>query len=125
MKGKRNSTYRNANLSPEAYSYIRTWISERGIESDYVFTAFQDFGRVPVPSRLSAKAVWEVVKEYARQVEGMEHISPHSFRYYVGTEVTRKKGIRTAQITLGHKNISTTQLYDIAQLTVGVTDDLV
>ena len=73
----------------------------------------------------SGKAVWEVVHGYARQVEGMEHISPHSFRYYVGTEVTRKKGIRTAQITLGHKNISTTQLYDIAQLTAGVTDDLV
>lgn len=124
VKGKRNVGYRDANLSPLAYQHIQEWLQQRGVESEYVFSSFQDYGKTATAGKLSAKAIWDVVKEYAKQVPGMEHMSPHSFRYYVGTEVTRKSGIRTAQITLGHKSMSTTQLYDIAQLTVGATDSL-
>jgi len=124
IMGKRDIEYRDVNLSPEAYSYIRTWTLSRGIESPLVFTAFENFGAVPVPTRLSGKAIWEIVKGYARQIEGMEHLSPHSFRHHFAQYVIKKADIRTAQISLGHASIATTQLYDTHQLTVGVSDHI-
>jgi integrase len=68
-------------------------------------------------------SIWRIVKGYADQC-GIEHIKPHDFRRYVGTQLA-KKNPRVAQKALGHKNINTTMdNYVLDELEVGVTDNL-
>lgn len=124
VMGKRDTGFRDAPLTPEAYLLIRLWVAERGVSSPYVFTSFQDFGKTPTNGKLSPKAIWDIVKEYAKQIEGMEHLSPHSFRHYMLQYVIKRSGIEVARIAAGHASIATTQLYDTHKLTVGSTDGL-
>jgi len=93
------------------------------VESAYVFTSFAGKGRPPTPRPLDRSAALRVVRHYARQV-GLQHISPHSFRHFVGTEVAKKSGIRQAQLVLGHKDISSTARYVHDELAGGLTDGL-
>ncbi len=124
IMGKKDIEYRDCNLSPDAYAAIQTWLSVRGVPCPYVFSGFVGFGITPAPTKLSAKAVWDVTKAYAKQI-GLEYISPHSFRRFVGTQIAAID-IRIAQVTLGHKDISTTaKHYVLDSLTVGVTDNLI
>jgi len=68
-------------------------------------------------------SAWEMVQRYARKV-GLEHIKPHDFRRFVGTQLA-KKDIRLAQKQLGHADISTTaKSYVLDGPRLGVTDDL-
>ncbi len=124
IMGKKDIEYRDCNLSPDAYAAIQTWLSVRGVTCPYVFSGFVNFGVTPAPTRLSAKAVWDVTKAYAKQI-GLDYISPHSFRRFVGTQIAAID-IRIAQVTLGHKDISTTaKHYVLDALTVGITDNLI
>ncbi|MCB0085597.1 MAG: tyrosine-type recombinase/integrase, partial [Caldilineaceae bacterium] len=69
-------------------------------------------------------SAWKIVHRYARQL-GLDHIKPHDFRRYVGTQLAATD-IRLAQNQLGHKRIETTaQNYVLDSVKVGVTDDLV
>ena len=55
---------------------------------------------------------------------GLEHISPHSFRRFVGTELA-KRDIRQAQKALGHARIETTaRHYVLDELAGGLTEGL-
>lgn len=42
---------------------------------------------------------------------GLRHLSPHSFRHFVGHTVTNEHGITKAAILLGHSNIAITAKY--------------
>ena len=42
---------------------------------------------------------------------GVEHWSPNRLRHARGTEVRERDGIETAQATLGHQRMSTTEIY--------------
>jgi site-specific recombinase XerD len=60
--------------------------------------------------RLSVRSVQLIVRKYARKV-GIK-ATPHSFRHYGGTEMVRSGAdIRSVQEYLGHKSVSTTQIY--------------
>lgn len=123
--GKRDIEYRQANLSPEAYEYIQEWLRVRGVESPYVFTAFENYGEIPTDKTLSTKAVWCSVKNYSKHIPGLAHLSPHSFRHFLAQSVIKSSGIETARISLGHASISTTQLYNTNVLTLGVTNQVI
>ena len=60
--------------------------------------------------RLSVRSIQIVVNKYARKT-GIK-ATPHSFRHYGGTEMMRSGAdIRSVQEYLGHKSVSTTQIY--------------
>lgn len=123
VMGKNDKEPRDAPLSPEAYTAIQNWLKQRPIESSYVFTSFQGKGEHPNATPLKDVSIWRIVKGYADQC-GIEHIKPHDFRRYVGTQLA-KTNPRHAQKALGHKNISTTMdNYVLDDLEVGITDNL-
>ena len=121
--GKNQTTPRLAPLSHEAYAAMQAWLARRPVESASVFTRFAGRGPRATDAPMSTTAVWQLVQHYARQV-GLTHVSPHSFRRFVGTELA-KRDIRQAQKALGHARIETTaRHYVLDDLAGGLTDGL-
>lgn len=123
IRGKNDAEYRDAPLSRKAHALILAWIRQRPIVSQYVFTGFAGRSGAPLDKPLSEVSLWRIVQKYAA-VLGIEHIKPHDFRRFVGTQLA-KKDIRVAQKALGHKRIDTTaRHYVLDELSAGLTDDL-
>lgn len=121
--GKTDTEDRDAPLSQEAYTHIQAWIQRRPVLSEYVFTSFSTRSAIPSPEALSEVSVWQIVKRYAAQC-GIQHIKPHDFRRFVGTQLAAKD-IRKAQKALGHKSIEVTaRHYVLDELEIGLTDHL-
>jgi integrase len=80
-------------------------------------------GQRPTPRPLDRSAAWRLVARTARHV-GLQHVSPQSFRRFVGTELATRD-IRQAQKALGHARIETTaRHYVLDDLAGGLTDGL-
>lgn len=123
IQGKNDIEPRLAPLSREAHALIVAWMQARPVPSAYIFTSWAGRGDRPNGTPLSEPAAWKLVQKYAAQV-GIEHIKPHDFRRFVGTQLA-KKDIRKAQKALGHKRIDTTaKHYVLDELEEGLTDDL-
>lgn len=121
--GKNQTTPREAPLSQEAYMLIEAWLARRPVASAAVFTSFAGRGVRPTAQPMSPTAVWQAVQQYAAAV-GLQHVKPHDFRRFVGTELA-KKDLRQAQKALGHSRIETTaKHYILDELEVGLTDGL-
>lgn len=121
--GKTDTEYRDAHLSPEAHNLILEWLEARPVESQVIFSAFAGRGARATTEAISESGVWLVVAKYAKQC-GLEHIKPHDFRRFVGTQLA-SKDIRKAQLALGHKSIEVTaRHYVLDTLEVGATDNL-
>jgi len=123
--GKNQTAPRLAPLSHEAYAAVQAWLARRPVESEsaYVFTSIPGQGTRPTARPLDRSAAWRIVAHAAAAV-GLQHVSPHSFRRFVGTELARKD-IRQAQKALGHARIETTaRHYVLDELVGGLTDGL-
>lgn len=124
--GKNDIEPREAPLSREAYKLIMEWIAVRPLLSKHLFTGFA--GRGEQGSRaqdkpLTTAAAWQIVQRYAKACS-LEHIKPHDFRRFVGTQLATRD-IRKAQKALGHKRIDTTaRHYVMDDLDPGLTDNL-
>lgn len=115
-------------LGKQAKAVIDAWLAVRnelGVQSEYVFTGFGGRGsRNPSIKPINRVSAWEIVQRYAKAV-GLDHIKPHDFRRFVGTQLA-KKDIRLAQKQLGHKRIETTaNHYVLDNVALGVTDNLI
>src|SRR5947209_9284035 len=124
IMGKNDLEYRNAPLRPEAYQAIQKWLKARSVDSVFIFTSFEGRGEDRLTSNpMHTSSIWRTVKSYADQC-GLEHIKPHDFRRFVGTQLA-KKSPHSAQKALGHKDITTTfNNYVLSDLEIGITDDL-
>lgn len=123
VMGKNDKSYRDAPLSDEAYADIKEWLARRSIASDYLFTSFQGKSGQMQVKPLTPVSIWRIVKAYADQC-GLEHVKPHDFRRFVGTQLA-KTNPRSAQKALGHKKIGTTMdNYVLDDLEVGITNNL-
>ena len=121
--GKNQTTPRLAHLSHEAYAAVQAWLARQPVESPSIFTRFAGRGPRATGQPMSPTAVWQLVQSYARRV-GLTHVSPQSFRRFVGTELA-KRDIRQAQKALGHARIETTaRHYVLDELVGGLTDGL-
>jgi integrase/recombinase XerD len=121
--GKNQTVVRLAPLSSEAYAAIQAWLARRPVDSRYVFTSFAGKGHRPTARPMHLSSAWRVVARYARQ-SGLQHVSPHSLRRFVGTELA-KRDLRQAQHALGHARIETTaRHYVLDELAGGLTDGL-
>ena len=127
VMGKGQLQGRDAALSVEAYNRIMVWIDARPIMSDFIFTQINagTAGNVtePTAAPITPEAAWKAIVKYAKRA-GLEHVKPHDFRRFVGTQLAAKD-IRQAQKALGHKSIETTaRHYVLDELEAGLTDNL-
>ena len=121
--GKNDEEPREAPLSQEAHYYINAWLDRRPVSSNFLFTSFAGRGDRLTDQAMTAMSIWRLVKAYAALC-GLEHIKPHDFRRFVGTQLA-KTNPRNAQKALGHKKIGTTMdNYVLDDLEVGITDKL-
>jgi tyrosine recombinase XerC len=62
--------------------------------------------------RLTARSVWTVVDQWARRAALSQRVHPHMIRHSFATHLlNRGCDLRSVQEMLGHKNLSTTQIY--------------
>ena len=124
LMGKNESEFRPVPLTGEAYKAIMAWIDKRPIASQFVFTSFSGRGNRLTAEAMSTVSAWRTVQHYADAV-GLQHVKPHDFRRFVGTQLAAKKGVHVAQKVLGHKDARTTlQNYVLSELAEDVTEGL-
>jgi tyrosine recombinase XerC len=64
------------------------------------------------PGRLTARAIWNIFNAWARHAALTQHVHPHMLRHSFATHLlNRGCDLRSVQEMLGHKNLSTTQMY--------------
>jgi integrase/recombinase XerD len=126
VRGKNETEYADAHLSPRAYGAIQVWLIARPVASEYIFTSFEGRG----DSRLSSKpmtevAVWQTITKYA-DLAGLKNVKPHDIRRFVGTRIYKDtKDPVKAQKALRHKRLETTvRHYIMDDIEVGLTDNL-
>ena len=93
---------RLSNAFKKMHEYI--WSSTTPIGRRYAFYQLQHTGHI------TTRQVERIIKAAAMKSLGRP-IHPHILRHTFGTRIERKAGIRVAQELLGHKNLSSTQIY--------------
>ena len=109
MKGKAGHT-RTIPMPGWVKDVVDHWIQAANITSGKLFRRVHKMGK-PWGERLTEKAVWHVVREYATKA-GIDKLSPHDLRrtcarlcYAAGGELEQ------IQFLLGHVSIQTTERY--------------
>lgn len=105
-------------LSTTAKKALSSWLEARhraGIISDFMFMRIA-MGKVKEEKEdapLTSRSIERIVRFYATKagISG-KRVSPHTLRHSFATDLLRSGAdIRSVQALLGHKNISTTQVY--------------
>ena len=78
-------------------------------DHDFEINAFAFSGRKPTRP-ISARQVENIIGKPGEKVLGY-WIHPHMLRHTFGTNLMRTSSVRVAQDLLGHKNLSSTQVY--------------
>ncbi|MBL7072323.1 MAG: tyrosine recombinase XerC [Candidatus Omnitrophica bacterium] len=105
-KGKKE---RMALLGVEAQKNLRKYLTEaKEIRKNDTRAVFLNkFG-----SRLSDRGIRRLVEKYVKKCSIKQNISPHSIRHSFATHlINNGADLRSVQELLGHKNLSTTQIY--------------
>lgn len=103
-------------LSQRALTWLQKWLNSREDNWRPVFIRFA--GKKPdilsdgEEMRLTTRSVQRLVDKYCRQARLAIKISPHGIRHSFATDLLANgAGLRDVQEMLGHKSISTTQIY--------------
>ncbi|HTK03660.1 MAG TPA: site-specific tyrosine recombinase/integron integrase [Alphaproteobacteria bacterium] len=102
-------------LSSRAVDWVQKYLAERKDHYNPLFIHHK--GKIEVTDngekmRLTPRSVQRLVKKYAHKVKLPIEATPHSIRHSFATDLLiAGADIRSVQEMLGHKNISTTQIY--------------
>ena len=111
-KGNRN---RIVFLSEKAVEWLERYLASREDKWKPLFVRTVkkvDLQSDGEPMRLSCRSVQRIVAKYVRKAKLPVKISPHGLRHSYATDLLMAGAdIRSVQELLGHKNISTTQIY--------------
>ncbi len=104
VKGKGNRE-RIALLNKKTIELLKKYLSERKGNSDYLFLNNQG-------KRISRQSIWKIVKKYAKYAGINKNVKPHTLRHTFATHLLNEGlDLRVVQELLGHKSISTTEIY--------------
>lgn len=89
---------------------IDAWINVADITAGIIFRCVSRTGRV-WGDRLSEKAIWWIVREYAKVV-GIDNLAPHDLRRTCARLCHSSGGeLEQIQFLLGHRSVETTERY--------------
>jgi len=114
-KGKKE---RIAMLGSEAQKELRSYIDKK---RGFIFEASSK-GRIKVDTealflnkrgkRLTDRSIRRLIEKYVKKCSIEQNVSPHSIRHSFATHMLNNGAdLRSIQELLGHKNLSTTQIY--------------
>ena len=97
-------------ISPRAAHWIGAYLATRGDDLKPLF--INSRSRNPESKRLTPRAIQLLIGKYARQAGLSKKVTPHTMRHSYATDLlSRGADLRSVQELLGHKNVSTTQVY--------------
>jgi len=115
VRGKRGKV-RIVFLSVRAAERIRMYLDARIDHLEPLFIGYLDRAATAMPPgegfRLTGNSVYRLVKKYALMAGIVSDPSPHTLRHSFATDLLRNGAdLRSVQELLGHKDLSTTQIY--------------
>ncbi len=110
--GKRRVVF----LSHEAKRWLNQYLQKRNDPYRPLFIRYSGpkskEGLTDEKSRLTARSIERLVEKYRKKAGLLDRLGPHALRHSFATDLlTHGADIRSVQEMLGHKNISTTQIY--------------
>ena len=91
--------------SNHASHALKEYLDIRNAKSEYLFINSKD-------ERLSRQSIEDIVNKRIKKISLMHHISPHTLRHTFATDMLKNGAdIRVVQELLGHKKLSTTEIY--------------
>src|SRR5271166_386241 len=97
-------------ISPRAARSIRAYLATRGDDLKPLFINTRS--RNPEQKRLTPRAIQLLIAKYARLAGLSKKVTPHTMRHTYATDLlSRGADLRSVHELLGHKNVSTTQVY--------------
>jgi site-specific recombinase XerD len=103
-------------VNREAQELIKRYLADRDDEDKALFIHYRPGKKlepeVVEPKRLTPRAIQQLVRRYAIKAGIPEKLTPHSLRHGFAVDLLRGGAdLRTVQDLLGHRTVTTTQIY--------------